>query len=39
MFDGPTGAGRLNRFQPAADGGGVAIQFSKEDINVETARA
>jgi hypothetical protein len=25
MLDGPTGAGRLNRFHPAADGGGVAI--------------
>jgi len=26
MIDGPTGAGRLNRFHPAADGGGgVAI--------------
>jgi hypothetical protein len=38
MLDGPTEACRLNRFHTAADSGGAAIQLSKEDINVETAR-
>jgi hypothetical protein len=39
MLDGPTETGRPNRSHPADDGGGEVIDFSKEDINVETARA